>query len=57
MSSEKHNTSKQTPQPDWRLEIDKYWKQVSEKPAIFLTTTKACFPPARLPLRWEALWP
>lgn len=43
MSSEKHNTSKQTPQPDWRLEIDKYWKQVSEKTGDFFNGHKSMF--------------
>ncbi|ANE55689.1 FtsH protease activity modulator HflK [Methylomonas sp. DH-1] len=43
MSSEKHNTSKQTPQPDWRLEIDKYWKQVSEKTGDFFNDHKSMF--------------
>ncbi len=35
MSSEKHNTSKPTPPPDWKAEADKVWQQVSQRGADF----------------------
>lgn len=43
MSSEKQNTSKQTPQPDWKLEVDKQWKQVSTKASDFFNDHKSMF--------------
>ncbi|WKJ88689.1 FtsH protease activity modulator HflK [Methylomonas montana] len=43
MSSEKQNTSKQTPQPDWKLEVDKQWKQVSSKAGDFFNDHKSLF--------------
>ncbi len=43
MSSEKHNTSKQTPQPDWKLEVDKQWKQASTKASDFFNDHKSMF--------------
>ena len=35
MSSEKHNTSKPTPPPDWKVEDDKYWQRLSQRSAAF----------------------
>lgn len=35
MSTEKHNTSKPTPPPDWKAEADKVWQQVSQRGADF----------------------
>ncbi|OAI07063.1 FtsH protease activity modulator HflK [Methylomonas methanica] len=43
MSSEKQNTSKQTPQSDWKLELDKQWKQVSSKAGDFFNDHKSMF--------------
>ncbi|WP_020482228.1 FtsH protease activity modulator HflK [Methylomonas sp. MK1] len=43
MSSEKQNTSKQTPQSDWKLELDKQWKQVSTKAGDFFNDHKSMF--------------
>ncbi|MBD9355811.1 FtsH protease activity modulator HflK [Methylomonas albis] len=43
MSSEKQNTSKQTPQPDWKLEMDKQWKHVSSKAGDFFNDHKSMF--------------
>ncbi|OQW79993.1 MAG: HflK protein [Proteobacteria bacterium ST_bin11] len=43
MSSEKQNTSKQTPQSDWKLEVDKQWKQVSTKAGDFFNDHKSMF--------------
>lgn len=35
MPSENHNTDKQTPPPDWKMEFDKHWKQLSDKAVGF----------------------
>ncbi len=35
MSSEKHNASKPTSEPDWKSEIDRQWKLVNQKCADF----------------------
>lgn len=35
MSSENHNTDKQTPPPDWKMEFDKQWKLISDKAVDF----------------------
>jgi len=35
MSSEKHNTNKQTSQPDWKSELDRQWRQLCQKYADF----------------------
>lgn len=43
MSSEKQNPSKQTPQSDWKLEVDKQWKAVSEKTVEFYHDHKSLF--------------
>lgn len=43
MSSEKQNTSKQTPQSDWKLELDKQWKHVSSKAGDFFNDNKSMF--------------
>jgi len=43
MSSEKQNPSKQTPQPDWKLEFDKQWKAVSDKTVEFYYDHKSLF--------------
>jgi len=43
MSSEKQNTSKQTPQSDWKLELDKQWKHVSSKAGDFFNDHKSMF--------------
>lgn len=43
MSSEKQNTSKQTPQPDWKLEFEKQWKAVSDKANEFYNDHKGMF--------------
>jgi len=43
MSSEKHNTSKPTPPPDWKAEADKVWQQVSQRGADFYHDHKHLF--------------
>jgi len=43
MSSEKQNASKQTPQPDWKLEFEKQWKVVSDKANDFYNDHKNLF--------------
>jgi len=43
MSSEEHDTSKQTPPPDWKLEVDKQWKQFSAKAGNFYNDHKQLF--------------
>ncbi|WP_446811710.1 FtsH protease activity modulator HflK [Methylomonas sp. 2BW1-5-20] len=43
MSSEKQNTSKQTPQSDWKLELDKQWKQVSSRAGDYFNDHKEMF--------------
>ena len=43
MSSEKQNTSKQSPQPDWKLEMDKQWKQFSSKAGDYFNDHKSLF--------------
>lgn len=35
MSSENHNTDKQTPPPDWKMEFEKQWKAISDKTLDF----------------------
>ena len=35
MSSDDNNTSKPTPPPDWKAEIDKHWRQLNERGAAF----------------------
>jgi membrane protease subunit HflK len=41
MSSEKHNTTKPTQQPDWKFEFEKYWKMLCRKSAdCFLSHKK-----------------
>ena len=35
MSSENHNTDKQTPPPDWKMEFEKQWKAISDKTVDF----------------------
>lgn len=36
MSSEKHNPGKQSPDPDWKLELDKQWKLICAKTLDFV---------------------
>lgn len=43
MSSEKQNASKQTPQPDWKLEFEKQLKAVSDKTTDFYNDHKELF--------------
>jgi len=35
MSSENHNADKQTPPPDWKMEFEKQWKDISHKAVHF----------------------
>lgn len=35
MSSENHETDKQTPPPDWKMEFEKQWKMISNKTVDF----------------------
>lgn len=35
MSSENHNTDKQTPPPDWKMEFEKQWKAISDRTVDF----------------------
>jgi membrane protease subunit HflK len=48
MSSENHNTSKNTPPPDWKAEADKVWQQVSQRSADFYQGHKQLFSLPRL---------
>lgn len=43
MSSEKHNTSQQTPQPDWKLEVERHWKAVCQKSLDYFDSHKQHF--------------
>lgn len=43
MSSEKHNTSNQTPPPDWKAEFDKHWHKVSQRSADFYNDHRQLF--------------
>lgn len=43
MSSEKQNASKQTPQPDWKLEFEKQLKSVADKTNDFYNDHKGMF--------------
>lgn len=43
MSSEKPNTSNQTPPPDWKAELDKHWHKVSERTLHFYHDHKHFF--------------
>lgn len=43
MSSEKHNTTKQTQQPDWKFEFEKYWKTLCRKSADYFLSHKHQF--------------
>ncbi|WGS87774.1 FtsH protease activity modulator HflK [Methylomonas sp. UP202] len=43
MSSEKQNTGKHEPQPDWKLEVDKQWRQFSGKANDFYNDHKHLF--------------
>lgn len=50
MSSEPQNTSKPTPPPDWKAEIDKYWQQVSQYGLDFYEAHQAWFSLPKLSL-------
>lgn len=43
MSSENHNTDKQTPPPDWKIEFEKQWKAISEKTVDFYHEHESMF--------------
>lgn len=43
MSSEKPNTTNQTPPPDWKAEFDKHWHKVSQRSADFYNDHKQLF--------------
>ncbi|OAI12948.1 protease modulator HflK [Methylomonas lenta] len=43
MSSENHNTDKETPPLDWKMEMDKQWKAISDKYAEFYQDNKHLF--------------
>jgi membrane protease subunit HflK len=43
MSSEKHNTTQQTPKPDWKFEFERHWKTVCQKSADFFHSQKQQF--------------
>ena len=43
MSSEKHNTSQQSPQPDWKLQIERHWKAVCQKSLDYFDSHKRHF--------------
>ena len=43
MSSENHNTDKETPPVDWKIEMDKYWKALSDKYTEFYQENKHFF--------------
>ncbi len=48
MSSEKHNTTQHTPQPDWKLEAEKHWKAVYQKSLGYLQSHKQQFPLSKI---------
>jgi membrane protease subunit HflK len=43
MSSENHNTDKETPPLDWKMEMDKQWKVISDKYTEFYQDNKHLF--------------
>jgi membrane protease subunit HflK len=43
MSSEKPNTTNQTPPPDWKAEFDKHWHKVSQRSADFYNGHRQLF--------------
>ncbi len=43
MSSEKHNTTQQTPQPNWKLEAERHWKTACQKSKDYFTSHKQLF--------------
>jgi membrane protease subunit HflK len=43
MSSENHNTDKQTPPPDWKMEFEKQWKTISDKTVDFYHEHESLF--------------
>ncbi|MEE7626229.1 FtsH protease activity modulator HflK [Methylobacter sp. Wu8] len=43
MSSEKHNTTKPTQQPDWKFEFEKHWKTCYRKSVGYFTSHKNQF--------------
>ena len=43
MSTEKQNTSKPTPPPDWKAEIDKHWHKISQRGTDFYQAHKHHF--------------
>lgn len=43
MSSENHNTDKQTPPPDWKMEFEKQWKAITEKTVDFYHEHESMF--------------
>jgi membrane protease subunit HflK len=43
MSSEKPNTTNQTPPPDWKAEFDKHWHKVSQRSSDFYHDHKQLF--------------
>lgn len=43
MSSEKHNTTQQTPQPDWKFEFERHWKTVCQKSIDYFLSHKQHF--------------
>ena len=43
MSSEKPNTTNQTPPPDWKAEFDKHWHKVSQRSADFYNDHRQLF--------------
>lgn len=48
MSSENHNTDKETPPLDWKMEFDKYWKDISQKTVGFYQDHKEWFSLSRI---------
>ena len=48
MSSEKHNTTQHSPQPDWKLELEKHWKTVYQKSLGYLQSHKQQFPLSKI---------
>ena len=43
MSSENHNTDKQTPPPDWKMEFEKQWKAITDKTLDFYHEHESMF--------------
>ncbi|QWF71338.1 FtsH protease activity modulator HflK [Methylomonas paludis] len=43
MSTEKPNTSKPTPPPDWKAEIDKHWQRLSQRGSDFYQSHQQLF--------------